>query len=89
MTYPDASEHDRTEHLVEDVPLGHDVYSSDDDKLGVVKEVQGRSFKVAVNLQPDYWLSFDAVRGVEAGRVVVTFPKDDLRGYKMDDPQVL
>jgi len=25
---------------------------------------------------------------VEAGRVVMTFPKDDLRGYKMDDPQV-
>jgi hypothetical protein len=89
MTYPDRSEHERTEDLVESVPLGHDVYTSDDDKLGVVKEVQGRSFKVAVNLQPDYWLSFDAVRGVEAGRVVLTFPKDDLRGYKMDEPQTL
>ena len=55
-------------------------------KQSADKETSKKTTKGAVDSTKK--LSFDAVQGVEAGRVVMTFPKDDLRGYKMDDPQV-
>jgi hypothetical protein len=48
---------------------GWPVFTSDDDKLGEVKEVRNGFFKVEASMQPDYWLSLDHVKSTAGGRV--------------------
>lgn len=43
------------------ITVGSPVYSHDDKKIGKVKQVEGRSFKVDAPLRPDYWLSDEVV----------------------------
>jgi hypothetical protein len=65
------------------VPIGTDVYTTDGDKLGTVKELRGDYFKVDASMQPDYWLATECIRGGYAsGRVTVMFDKDHLDDYK-------
>lgn len=66
--------------------IGHEVYTTDGDRLGTVKEVQGAYFKVDAPMKPDYWLAADCVRGGMGGRVDLAFPKHDLGKYKRDMP---
>ena len=87
MTYPRATQTERTTDLIEDVPLESEVFTSDDDKIGEVKEVRGRAFKVSAAMQPDYWLPLDAVSTCNSRRVTLTFDKDHLGDYKMDEPR--
>jgi hypothetical protein len=65
--------------------IGADVYTSDGDKLGKVKEVRGAYFKVAAPMQPDYWLGTESVNGgFGAGRVTVVFDKNHIDENKRD-----
>lgn len=68
------------------VPIGSDVYTSDGDKLGKIKEVRDTYFKVDSSMKPDYWLSTDCILGGSgaADRVTVTFVKDRLNDHKVD-----
>ena len=51
--------------------VGQTVYDADGRELGKVKEVRGRYVKVDVRMQPDYWLSTDAVSSA-GDRLVVS-----------------
>jgi hypothetical protein len=69
----------------ENITIGSEVYTSNGDKLGTVKDVRGDYFKVDAAMQPDYWLACDCIRGGSVGsRVTVMFDKDHLGDYKKD-----
>ena len=69
-----------------DVTVGAEVITSDGDRIGEVKELQGSYFKVAADMQPDYWLDQDAISEVNGTRVVLAFDKDHLGDFKYDSP---
>jgi hypothetical protein len=81
MTY------DRTTGMMHNLPMGAEVFTSDGDKIGEVAEIRGSAFKVDVAMQPDYWLPLNAVSSSAGNRVVLTFHKDHLGDYKMDEPR--
>jgi len=68
------------------VPTDADVFTSEGDKIGQVKEVRGSSFKVNAAMQPDYWLPTSTVASSSGNRVTLTFDKDRLGDYKSDEP---
>jgi hypothetical protein len=41
---------------------------------------------VAVALQPDYWLSADAIRATTDGQITLGVDKDHLTDYKVEAP---
>ena len=65
--------------------VGVPVYTDDEHKLGSVKEIQGRYFKVGTGLlQRDYWLPADCVESAVAGEaVILPFSKDQIDQYKL------
>jgi len=68
---------------------GTEVYTSDGDKLGEVKEIRGPYFKVDAAGQPDYWLETECcAAGYSGGDVRLVFPKDKLGDHKVDDSKV-
>ena len=69
-----------------DFPTGAEVFTSDGDKIGEVREVRGSSFKVNAAMQPDYWLPTGTVATTSGNRVTLTFHKDRLGDYKSDEP---
>jgi hypothetical protein len=64
--------------------LGAAVFTTDNDKLGTVKEIRSDAFKVDASMQPDYWLSLAAVASAGVDRVLLTFSKDRLGEMKLD-----
>lgn len=85
--------HDKHEHRQlqsEDAPTWQidvaedcDVFTSDGEKLGTVKEVQGGFFKVNVRLHSDYWLQRQFVTSNDDGRITMSFTKNDVDDYKV------
>jgi hypothetical protein len=68
---------------------GTDIYTSDDDKIGTVKEVRGRYFKVDAAGQTDYWLETECcAAGYTSGDVHLVFSKDQLGEHKVDEKMV-
>ena len=68
---------------------GTDIYTSDGDKIGEVKEVRGRYFKVNAAGQPDYWLETECcAAGYTSGDVRLVFTKDKLGDHKIDESMV-
>lgn len=69
---------------------GQPVYTLDGDKIGDIKEVRGDYFKVDASMQPDYWLSCECIRGgaVANDRVMLSFDKDNLGDYKVDEKSI-
>jgi hypothetical protein len=43
--------------------VGAEVYTTDGEKLGTIKEFRDTYFKVDASMQPDYWLRTDCIRG--------------------------
>lgn len=68
------------------ITIGTEVYTSNGDKLGTVKDIRGEYFKVDATMQPDYWLACDCVRGggPVGSRLTVSFDKDHLGDYKKE-----
>jgi hypothetical protein len=64
---------------------GLDVFTSDGELLGRVKTFSGDRFKIDAAMQPDYWLSCDAIASADSTRVTTTFVKDQLGDRKIDD----
>ena len=77
---------ERGSSSVYDFPDGTEVFTSDGDKLGEVREVRGGSFKVNAAMQPDYWLPTSAIASSAGNRVTLSFTKDRLGDYKSDAP---
>jgi hypothetical protein len=85
--------HDKHEHRQlqsEDAPTWQidvaencDVFTSDGEKLGTVKEVQGGFFKVNVHLHSDYWLQRQFVTSNDGGRITMSFTKNDVDNCKV------
>jgi hypothetical protein len=72
--------------MLDSLSTGADVITLDGHKIGSVKEVYGRWFKVDAKFQMDYWLSCDLVSEATAETVTVAFEKDALVDYKSDYP---
>jgi hypothetical protein len=70
--------------------MGCEIFTRDGERLGTVKEVRDRYFKVDAPMSPDYWLSTECVRGgntaLVGSMVTVTFDKDALDDHKVDVP---
>jgi len=71
-----------------DINMGAEVFASDGELLGKVKEISGDCFKVDAPLAPDYWLSIDTVQSVLAGGVLINFSTQDLDKVKRDAPEI-
>jgi hypothetical protein len=67
-------------------PEGAEVFTTNRDKIGEVKEVRQGSFKVNAAMQPDYWLPIHTVASSTGNRVTLSFLKDRLEDYKSDEP---
>ena len=80
MTY------ERTTGTMHTLPIGCEVFTRDGDKLGEVKEIRGTAFKIDVAMQPDYWLPTHTVHASTGDRVVLTFDKEELGRYQVDEP---
>jgi hypothetical protein len=67
------------------VTVGVPVYTDDEQKLGTVKEIRGRHFKVGTGLfQKDFWLPAECVESAVAGQpILLPFSKDQLDAYKL------
>jgi hypothetical protein len=66
---------------------GVEVFTSDGDKLGRVKEVTGDCFKVDASMRPDYWLARDSITSAAGNDVFLNFTKKQLGDMKMDGPK--
>ena len=53
------------------------------------KETAHGSFKVAAAMQPDYWLDIDCITSVVGNQAILSFNKDRLGDYKLDNPPEL
>jgi hypothetical protein len=69
----------------ERVTVGAPVVTNDGERLGEVKELQGRYFKVAAPWRSDYWLQQSFTRRDARGQVVTEFNRRDLRAYEVKD----
>ena len=70
-----------------DLVIGSEIFTTDGDKIGEVKEVRGSFFKVNAAMQPDYWLPMSTVSSTSGGRVMLNFHKDRLGDYKTEEPR--
>jgi hypothetical protein len=66
-----------------DVAVNCEVFTSDGEKLGTIKEVQAGYFKVNVHLHSDYWLQSQFVSSNDDGRITMNFTKHELDDYKV------
>ena len=69
------------EHLQPGVP----VYSLDDERLGSVGEVSGRSFEIVAE-DERFWLTTDNIRSATPERVTLIFRATNLRDYRQRGP---
>ena len=69
------------------VTVGSPVYSHDEHKIGVVKEIRRDSLKVSAGLLRHFWLKADAVAGaIPEVSVILVADKGDLDDYKVKQP---
>jgi len=70
--------------------LGSSVETLDGERIGVIAEVRGNSFKIKTQrFHRDYWLRADYVRSSEEGKsVVMNVPKSRLDDIKLVDPDL-
>jgi hypothetical protein len=69
-----------------DIAEGAEVFTSDGEKLGTIKEIGIGYFKLDVRLRGDYWLQRQFVTSNEGGRVTMSFTKDEAKDYEVDSP---
>jgi hypothetical protein len=70
------------------VTVGSLIYTSDDEKIGSVGEVQGNAFKVATPLlRRDYWLTGDIIASATSdGPVILAIDKAHLDECRIEEP---
>jgi hypothetical protein len=67
---------------------GWDVFTSDGEKLGTVKEFTRDSLKIDAPMKPDFWLPMSSVVWTGVNRVELGFVKKELDDYKLDGVDV-
>src|SRR5579885_2342458 len=67
--------------------IGCPVFSSDGHKLGTVKEVRGRYFKLDVHMRPDYWLNMDSVATATPESMTLNVSKDHVGDVTFSAPE--
>lgn len=80
-------QYDHGTTFTHDLPVDAEIFTTDGDKIGEVKEVRGSYFKVNAAMQPDYWLPMSTVTSSTGGRVMLNFHKDRLGDYKESEPR--
>lgn len=66
---------------------GAEVYTSDGQKIGEVKEIRDGAFKVDAPMELDYWLPLSSVASTDGAQARVDFDWAMLGTYKMSDPE--
>jgi len=66
-----------------DIAKGAEVYTSDGEKLGTIKEIAIGYFKVDVRMHADYWLQREFVSSNADGRVTMSFSKEEAKNYQV------
>jgi hypothetical protein len=70
-----------------DLPIGAEIFTSDGERIGEVKERRHGWFKVNAAMQPDYWLPrHTVVSMMDDGVVRLSFPNERLGEYKSTEP---
>jgi Uncharacterized protein conserved in bacteria (DUF2171) len=72
----------------QDIPIGAEIFTSDEERIGKVQDVRGGSFKVNAPMQPDYWLPTRMVSSTAVNRVMLSFTQDQLGDHKNQQPLV-
>jgi hypothetical protein len=70
----------------QDLPIDAEVFTTDSERIGTVKEIRHGWFKVNAAMQPDYWLPIHTVVSTMDDRVRLSFPNDRLDEYKSTEP---
>jgi hypothetical protein len=86
QTAPSATAFAETAEPTFQVHEGEKVYTADDHKLGTVKEVTSRHFKVHRALSKDYWLDTSLVSEEDGESIRLAVSKGELDDVKMDTP---
>jgi hypothetical protein len=70
--------------------VGVPVFTSDAERIGTVKEVSGRSFKVGTGwFQRDFWLPAECIDTVVAGEPIeLRISKSDIDSHKRERPDL-
>lgn len=69
------------------VTIGSPVFTQDDQKVGVVKEIRGRAFKVSAGLWREFWLGAESLAAaIPDQSVTLVTSKAHLSGYKLKGP---
>jgi hypothetical protein len=78
---------DTTITTFDEIPIGAEVFTRDNDKLGEVGEVRGSHFKIDAPFQPDYWLPQTTISSTAGGVITLTFTRDNLDAFKQSEPR--
>jgi hypothetical protein len=73
--------------MTHDVMEGSELFTSDGERLGKVKEIRAGYFKVDATMQPDYWLPMSLLSSTSGDRVMLTADKDHIDDHKMSEPR--
>ena len=68
------------------LPIGAAVYTIDNKKLGMVKDVTETHFKVDVRFWKDYWLARDRIAFIDDDCVGMSWRREELELYRLNDP---
>jgi hypothetical protein len=67
--------------------IGVPIFTQDGSRIGTMKEIRGRFFKVDAPFQPDYWLTEDHIASAMGSEVRLSFTEDRIGDYKLGDPE--
>ena len=64
------------------VSIGSEVFTTDGEWLGEVREIRPGSFRLTGAVSPDYWLPSNEVASVMGKRITLAFARDRLDHYR-------
>jgi hypothetical protein len=68
--------------------VGCPVYTEDEEKLGEIKELQGRFFKIDARFKPDFWLDVACIGAASERRVTLNLTDDEVVDFKLAEPSI-
>jgi hypothetical protein len=71
--------------LLRQLEPGCPIYTSDGQQIGTLAEMHNDYLRVNAPMRKDFWVKADFAVACEPGRVDLTFTKDDLNAYKLDN----
>ena len=71
----------------DEIPIGAEIFTRDNDQIGRVREVRGSHFKVRVARQPDYWLPQSTIAWTDGNVITLTFTRASFNDLKQLEPR--